>query len=561
VNKTRLVIALQVCFALNAFGQSPPDAGSLQQQIERDRKPELAAPAAPARPAYPPVARSPQGITLTVQNFKFVGNALVPADKLALAVAGFLHRPIDFAQLQEAATAVANSYRTAGWIVRVYIPEQDFVDGSVTLQIVEAVFGKSVQEGPAPKRVSRAMIENIVAAQQAAGQPIRADAVDRALLLANDLAGITVSGSLREGSQEGETDLVITTTDQARAVGDVGVDNLGARSTGAHRLSANLNALSLFGHGDLLIANVIATQGSKYLRLAATWPLGSDGLRVGLNSSFLDYRVVLSEFNELNSHGTSNTYGVEANYAIVRQRQRNLYANFAADARRYDNFAGGNPSTLYSSRSLALGLAGNSLDEWGGGGALSGNLSLVAGRLDLNGSPNQASDLDTTRTAGRYSKLRYSLSRQQVLTPQLSLSAALSGQWANKNLDSSEKFSLGGSSGVRAYPGGEGSGAKATLANLELHLQLPAGFQLTGFYDVGTVTLNAENNYSGASALNRYSLAGAGLSLAWKLKQGISIKSTWARRIGSNPNPTRTGNDQDGSLSTNRLWLTATLSF
>jgi hemolysin activation/secretion protein len=522
MKNTKFVVILQAGFALNAFAQTPPDAGGLQQQIERDRKPELPAAAVPARPAYPPVARAPQGITLTVRSFNFAGNTLLPMDKLALAVAGFLGRPIDFAQLQDAATAVANSYRTAGWIVRVYIPEQDFVEGSVTLQIVEAVFGKSVQEGPAPKRVPRAMIERIVAAQQLAGQPIRADAVDRALLLLNDVAGITVSGSLREGAQDGETDLVITTADQALVVGDVSLDNLGPRSTGAHRASANLNALSLFGQGDLVAANAIATQGSKYLRLATTWPLGSDGLRVGLNTSFLDYRVVLAEFSELNSHGTSATYGVEANYPIVRQRQRNLYVNFAADARGYDNFAGGNPSTIYASRSVALGLAGNSFDEWGGGGALSGNLSVVAGSLDLNGSPNQASDLDTTRTAGRYSKLRYSLSRQQVLTSQLSFSATLSGQWADKNLDSSEKFLLGGSTGVRAYPSGEGSGA---------------------------------------SALNKYSLAGAGLSLALRLKQGILLKTTWARRIGSNPNPTRTGNDQDGSLTKNRFWLTAGLSF
>ncbi len=64
-----------------------------------------------------------------------------------------------------------------GRIVRAYIPVQDFVDGLAALQIAEAVFGKSVQERARP---------------QAAGQPIRADAVDRALLLANDLAGITV---------------------------------------------------------------------------------------------------------------------------------------------------------------------------------------------------------------------------------------------------------------------------------------------------------------------------------------------------------------------------------
>jgi hypothetical protein len=37
-----------------------------------------------------------------------------------------------------------------GRIVRAYIPVQDFVDGLAALQIAEAVFGKSVQEGASP---------------------------------------------------------------------------------------------------------------------------------------------------------------------------------------------------------------------------------------------------------------------------------------------------------------------------------------------------------------------------------------------------------------------------
>ena len=31
--------------------------------------------------------------------------------------------------------------------------------------------------------------------------------------------------------------------------------------------------------------------------------------------------------------------------------------------------------------------------------------------------------------------------------------------------------------------------------------------------------------------------------------------------MGGNPNPTAAGNDQDGSLTDNRFWLTANLAF
>jgi hypothetical protein len=49
--------------------------------------------------------------------------------------------------------------------------------------------------------------------------------------------------------------------------------------------------------------------------------------------------------------------------------------------------------------------------------------------------------------------------------------------------------------------------------------------------------------------------------LAWVSTSGLSLKATWARRIGENPNPTLTGKDQDGTLQRNRFWLTASAAF
>jgi hypothetical protein len=56
-------------------------------------------------------------------------------------------------------------------------------------------------------------------------------------------------------------------------------------------------------------------------------------------------------------------------------------------------------------------------------------------------------------------------------------------------------------------------------------------------------------------------MRGAGLSLAWANSQGASARMAWARRLGSNPNPTAAGNDQDGTLIRNRIWLEAGHAF
>jgi hemolysin activation/secretion protein len=179
----------------------------------------------------------------------------------------------------------------------------------------------------------------------------------------------------------------------------------------------------------------------------------------------------------------------------------------------------------------------------------------------LNGSPNQQGDAASTRAAGSFRKLRYGMARQQTITEALAVSAVLSGQSADKNLDSSEKFYLGGSSGVRAYPSSEAGGASGQLLNLELRARLPEGLMLVGFYDWGHVTQNRDDHFSAAPAPNSYHLQGAGLVLGWISSYRLNLKATWARRIGSNPGANLSGRDQDGSLNKNRFWLQASMPF
>ncbi len=554
--------ALAVCLcaiSLGAVGQSAPDAGVLQQQIDRDRTQQLPRKGITPKPAEP-AALQPSGASVTVREFRFAGNTLLTAAQLLPVVAEFLNRPLDFTQLQTAAAAIANAYRDAGWIVRAYLPQQDIKDGLVTIQVVEAVFGKLSIEGEAT-RVAVAGIAQRITSQLATATPLNGDALDRALLLVDDLPGVTVAGTLRAGERDGETDLQLKIADEPLVIGEISADNAGSRSTGKQRLNANLVLASPLGFGDQLTSSLIHSEGSDYLRIAYSLPIGMDGWRIGANVSNLDYRLVSPDFTALNAHGNSTTGGLEASYPIVRSRLKNLYLNLALDHRAFDNISSNATTSRYAIDSASIALAGNLFDSLGGGGANSANVSFVQGRVDLDGSPNRNADAATTRTHGAYRKLRYGVTRQQVVTQDISLFAQYSGQLANKNLDSSEKFFLGGSSGVRAYPTSEGGGSNAQMLNLELRTRLPAGFTAATFQDWGRISQNVDNNFTGAPNANSYSLRGHGLNLAWQADFGLNLKATWARRQGSNPNPTTTGKDQDGSLYNNRLWLSASMLF
>jgi hemolysin activation/secretion protein len=142
---------------------------------------------------------------------------------------------------------------------------------------------------------------------------------------------------------------------------------------------------------------------------------------------------------------------------------------------------------------------------------------------------------------------------------------AASGQFASKNLDSSEKFFLGGPYGVRAYPNNEGSGSEGKMLNIELRYQIAEQFNVAAFYDWGQITQNKRNltgdEGNPLSALNSFNLSGYGLQLSWRGGIPASINFIWARRLGTNPNPTASGADQDGSNSPNRFWLTASIPF
>lgn len=558
------VLQIAVATALSpilAVAQTPPDAGSLLQQIDRERALQLPRRIAPERPAEPTPMRPTPGAVVTVREFRFAGNTLLSTEQLLPAVAEYLDRPLDFTQLQAAAAAVAKVYREAGWIVRAYLPAQDIQDGIVTIQIVEAVFGKVLIEGQPARRVDSARVIAIFVARQKPGDRLNTAALDRALLLADDLPGVTIVGSLQPGTAPGETDLVVKLADEPLIIGEAGLDNTGSRSTGSERLSANINLISPLGLADTLAFSGIHTEGSDYGRLGASFPLGSDGWRVGANASYLAYQLVAPEFAALDARGSSSTRGLEASYPLVRSRLKNLFLAVNYDWKRFDNESSGTTTSRYELAAATVAINGNLFDNWGGGGASSASLAWAAGQLDLAGSPNQAADAATTRAAGHYTKFRFNLSRQQVLTDDLALFALYSGQLASKNLDSSEKFYLGGANGVRAYPANEGGGSEGEMLNLELRWRLPAGFTLTGFHDWGRVTVNRDNDFAGAPTLNRYHLKGHGLALAWQTPLGANLKAVWARREGDNPNPTTTGRDQDGSLDKDRFWLSASIPF
>jgi len=496
--------------------------------------------------------------TIIAKRFAFIGNTKVSSEKLNSLVAGFLNRPINFNDLRSAADLIAEYYRDQGFLIKTQIPRQDVTEGTVTIEILEASLGGVLIDNKS-KRVSNARVEKWVYDAIPRGTSLSSSILDRALLTLNDLPDIQVTSSLQEGKLRGETNVLLTVTDKSLIDGMVGVDNFGQSSTGQNRATASLNINRPLGLGEQVNVYGLYTEGTNYGRVALTTPIGSDGLRVGINGSYLSYRVINSSFNQLFANGTSSTGGAELTYPIIRSRPANLFLLGNYNYSSFINNANGGTTSQYSTSVFLGGLSGNLLDGFAGGGINTGSLMASGGAVNLNTSPSLSSDVIGPQVNGNFTKLRYAANRLQAITASLSAYLGASGQFASKNLDSSEQLYLGGPYSVRAYATGQGNASQGNLMTFELRQTLPMNLLLTGFYDYANVQTYKTSYFASAPPNNTYALQGLGSSIGWSGPLGLQIKAIWAMRTGTLPTLVTQSFNGNGGTSSNRFWLTASL--
>lgn len=295
--------------------------------------------------------------------------------------------------------------------------------------------------------------------------------------------------------------------------GEVDLDNFGDSYTGNWRLGTTLNLNSPFHLGDLLTVRVMkSNERLNYGRISYNLPVGSSRLRLGAVYSYNDYRLG-GQLSNLNAGGSGTIASVYATYPFIRSRMFNLnvVANLD-DKRLYDDTDV--DSTKKSIRLGRLGIAGN---EQSAAGAYSFSLAWTSGRLDIENPSALANDEASARTQGQYNKLALDMTGLKRLGDRWSLYGAISGQLADKNLDSSEDFGLGGPYGVRAYPQGEAYGNEGYLGTMELRYRLPVdvpgALTASTFLNHGGIRVN-HNPYI-ADADNTRQLSGMGLGLGW----------------------------------------------
>lgn len=514
--------------SLSVSAATAPDAGQVQQGLDQQplqlsprQSLPLNLPDAPADPA------ADAGPRLQVNGFTLEGNSALGSEELLGLLADLPGKELSVGQLQAAANRITRRYREQGYpLARAYLPAQEIEGGVVKIAVLEGRYGEIKVDNPLGLGGSAlAPLSALKAGDAVQGQPL-----ERSLLLLQDTPGVEVKSTLRPGASTGTTDLLVGLQQAPLVTGSVDMDNYGNRFVGQYRLGGTLNLNNPLNLGDRLSLRAMGSdQDQHYGRVAYQLPLGPWATQFGVAYSDMDYELG-KDFEDLRAHGNARIASVYAIQPLVRSRDFSLFTQLQFDDKRLkDDIDLFDEKSDKHARVVTLTLNGNSRDDLLGGGVNSFALGWSQGSLTLDGAQAQRTDDDTAGTRGRFHKLNPSLVRLQRLSDRFSLYTQLQGQWADGNLDSSEKLYLGGAYGVRAYPQGEASGDQGWLANVELRYALTEAWQLSTFVDHGEVRLNKD---SWTSDDNHRSLSGAGFGALWAA-HGWQVNAVAAWKLGN----------------------------
>ena len=534
--------------------QPAPNAGQVLRDLQQ--APATAPQAAPLQriDETPDLAQRGEAKVI-VKTIRITGNTEVPTSVLQPLVADLAGTEQSLTQLNTAARRITAFYRNQGFAVaRAYLPAQDITDGAITIAVLEGRISsqKLNNESTLSNERTKAYLAGIKD-----GDVIKSEQIDRGLLLLQDTPGVASSrATLQPGASPGTSELLIEVKPADTVSGNATLDNYGGRYIGEYRLGAGLNIANPLNIGDIISFNGLTSgQGLSFGRLSYQLPLGSDGLKLGV--AYLDLRYKLGrEFAALLARGTANSTTVFASYPFIRSRFKNLNGTLSYEDKTTTDFVDSTATVTGKKLKVTnLGLSGNLQDNLGGGGFNSFDVAFIQGKLGIQSPGALAIDAASAQSNGSYNKLTWSASRLQRITDDTLLSFNINGQQAGKNLDSSEKFSLGGPTSIRAYPSGEGIGDEGYRGTLELRQTLMQNVQGVVFYDFGTVKIN-KNPFGAAGTSNNKTLAGAGFGINASIST-VQLKASVAWRLS----PDAPLSIPASAIKSATLWLQASIGF
>ncbi|MBL6456901.1 ShlB/FhaC/HecB family hemolysin secretion/activation protein [Belnapia sp. T6] len=491
-----------------ADGAHAQGAGAVRAPLEPAlRNPvELNAPAPPVRlqpnVEGPPLqAQTGPGAAAEVPigEVRISGAKALTPNQLAPAIAGLANTTIPLARLEEARLNILRAYREAGYpfaSVNAGLTRRGTV-ADLNFAIVEGFVAEVKLEGdigPAGTQVLRFL--NRLIGQR----PVSTAAIERALLLAQDIPGLTVRGTLRPLATEPGALQLVAQVERRWYSGYLNVDNRGYRLVGPWQglLVGGLNSFTEFGERTEL--SLFGAQDSTqwFAQGSVEAFVGGSGLRVRLYAGSGQTRPSGS-LRALGYYGETQVGGISANYPIIRSRPVNLFAVSSFDV--FDGVvetgtSGRARASRDAIRTFRVGLDGQLLDSWIPFLPAATNLGSFRVGQGITGLGATRNGYPLSGRSGAenfgFTKINGEVQRTQPLfSPgegqMISVQGLFAGQWTDDILPQAEKFYLGGNRLGRGYYAGQVTGDKAWGLAIELQYDLAFDLPTTQEFGAGRV--------------------------------------------------------------------------
>ena len=479
-----LLCVLAVLQALDfAHAQTVPagtEPGRIQQRFEEPPAPQSQVRIAAGLESTMPAAEAAQ-IQLLLLDVEIEGSTVYSDVELAVSYAGLVGRNVTLLQVFEVAAGITGRYGKDGYLLsRVIVPPQELnQDGAVIrLQAIEGYVDEVIwPEGVGQYRNFFGEYSAKIVAQR----PARADRLERYLLLANDLPGLTFKSTLRASEiNPGASTLVLEMESDPYDV-SVGADNYGDEASGPYEGLISGNLYNAFGAHERLTGGYIIAGPSEaddpelhYFFFGYDQVLNSEGLRFWFtgNASNGDPGTAMLSALGYETNGLNLTTGVS--YPFIRTRSQNLTGGIFFDYQDSEGLTSGGLNTEDRLRVVRGELTYDFADQWSGI-----NQAIVGFSQGINGLGSTSnSNPNASRIPGDvdFFKTTLFLSRQQPLPNRFSSYLGLFGQWAGDPLLSAQECGYGGRLFGRGFDPSIITGDHCLLLNGELRydLQVPA---------------------------------------------------------------------------------------
>ncbi len=282
------LVLILLCTALgpsDASAQVRPGSarpGQVERQVERPPVPTAQSGpiAIPETTQTPPANAADIRFQLTQMTVD--GVSVYPADAVRRTYADALQREVTLADIYKIVDSLTARYRNDGYILsQVVVPAQSVEHGVIRLQAIEGYIADvRVEGGDADLRARVGRYGQKIRAIR----PLTAAALERYVLLLNDLPGVRVRAVLAPASTPGASELVLQVSQHAVQAG-FSADSRGSTAQGRQRLFGDIDGHSLLGGASLTELRTVTTGDPElvYVGLAHDQWLGAEGDKVSVS--------------------------------------------------------------------------------------------------------------------------------------------------------------------------------------------------------------------------------------------------------------------------------------